>query len=578
MTTSRNPVWIEMDKHSRIFSWLHLPATLTHNHAFIIIGAIGPEYMHTYRSIRLLADRLTATGCLVARYDPVGMGNSSENLEDPGIWEKWLSTPSAIRNHIQNNFDIEHYTIIAFRSGSLVLESYLKEYSDDAVVFWYPYTRGAAFIRDMKILDGITRQKEVDNTTIEAGGYPLTQELQTSLQKVNLLTETFAHYKDVLVIENGELTTKSHLSSQIKKTAANTETMFLHGLSALARQAALSVVPVDNIDSIYKWATNLTLHSSDARVLPHSSNTYVSETFTEEAILIKTPNSVFGILTRPANKEGTSRLMIISNSGSGHHAGPNQFHVQTARRLAGEGIATFRMDLSNLGDSPDVYQQDNYHPYPDFAATDLCAILDYFTTTVPFKNIILAGLCSAAHNAFHASIKTNIKALRGLILINIITFYWKTGQSIIAPEENELEINAIEYQSNMFNPKKWIGIILSPSKFPRLAGFAVRLVYKKSGLLITKLLSLFGYQKNTILDDDINCILSKNIKLHFLYSENEPTYKILMSQAGSTVPGHIKDGSIFTHKISCTDHTFSTRNTKQELIKSIVFSVKELFK
>lgn len=576
MNISRNPIWINLDRDTKIFTWMHIPDTLTHNHAFIIVGAIGPEYMHTYRSIRLLADRLAETGCITVRYDPVGMGNSSSNLEEQDIWNKWVSTPGAIRNYIKNQYRIDSYTIIAFRSGSLVLESYIEQYSDEEVIFWYPYIRGAAFIRDMKVLDGITKLQGKDNDTIEGGGYPLNKEIQTALAEVNLLASTFGNYKNVLVIENGELTTKSHLSKQLNKNAGNIDTTYLHGLSAMARQAALSIVPVDNITSICEWTKDLSLKTSEAPIQQQPSNTFISEDYTEEAILIDNPDPVFGILTRPTNQNSPSSLLILSNSGSGHHAGPNRFHVHTARRLAKEGIATFRLDLSNLGDSPDNYLQDNYHPYPLNAANDLRLTLEYFNTTIPFKNIVLAGLCSGAHNAFHASLDTKANNLRGLILINIITFYWKSGQSILAPEQNDLEINVSQYQSNLSSPKKWIGVFLSPSKFFRLANFALRLILKKSGQAIKNVLSLFGYQKNTKLDNDINSILSKNIKLHFLYSENEPTYKILMSQAGSSASRNIKNGSISTHKINCTDHTFSSRKSKEELINAIITSVKKL--
>lgn len=576
MNISRTPVWIKTTDDATIFSWIHAPKIPKYNHAFIILGAIGPEYMHTYRSIRLLADRLTETGSVAIRYDPIGMGNSSSNLEEPGIWDKWISTPGTIREYTKTNLNINEFTIIAFRSGSLILESYIKNYSDTEVIFWYPYTHGGAFLRDMEMLDGILNLQDKDCSTLEGGGYPITLETQNELQRLNLLKQGLDNYNNVLIIENGEVSTKSHLATSMEGSCELIKAEFLNGLSALARQAELSVVPVDNIDYICDWVSKLDLSSSDTPITPQLNSSLSFDTFTENVVIVDSSKPIFGVLTLPISLKAPDKLLILTNSGSGHHSGPNRFHVDTARLLATQGIATYRLDLSNLGDSPANFEQDGYHPYPEKAATNLNTVVDFFNKDMGFKNIVMAGLCSGAHNAFHAAIQEKKEALRGLILINVITFYWKPGQSIFSPEENELEINATRYQSNIFDLKKWLGILLTPSKLPRLALFALRLIIKKITLAGSMILSVFGYQKLTQLDRDLNLITSNGVKIHFLYSENEPTYKILMSQAGNTIQKHIKDSNISIDKISNADHTFSSRQSREELVNSIISSVKDI--
>lgn len=576
MTIHRTANWLEISPHENVFYWLHTPKLLLHNHAYIIVGAIGPEYMHTYRSIRLLADQIARAGNIAVRYDHAGMGNSSSNLIDSGLWNNWTQTPIILRQYIAKQFGIENFTVMAFRSGSLLIDAYNKKYNDKEIIFWYPYLQGAAFVRDMKLLDSKQHTNSTKPFTLEAGGYPLSEENQQALLKVNLLKQEFNAYHNALVIENGELSNKSFLSKNLKIHAKETTTKFLLGLSTLCRQAELSIMPIDNIEVIYNWIKALPTNSKKLQQVSLPEREYLKEnSYTEKQIIINSETPIFGILSLP-NNQATTKLLILTNSGSGHHVGPNRFHVNTARELVKQGIAVFRTDLSNIGDSPKKFINDSYQPYPKNAAQDINTVVEYFESLQSFKKIAIAGLCSGAHNAFHGALKNTGNALRGLILINIITFSWKEGQSILVPEDSEMEINANEYQNNIFDITKWLGLFKTPSKLPRLVLFVIKALGKKSLLFIRKFLLLFGYRRLTKLDKDLYSITSRDINIHFLYAENEPTYSLLMSQANISTSELMKKDRLIIKKIKNAGHTFSTQASQKKLINSIIESAKAL--
>src|SRR5690606_13797455 len=54
-----------------------------------------------------------------------------------------------------------------------------------------------------------------------------------------------------------------------------------------------------------------------------------------------------GVLTAPVAGPAR-RAVVLANSGSVHHVGPNRFYVELARALAEDGVATLRLDLRNL--------------------------------------------------------------------------------------------------------------------------------------------------------------------------------------------------------------------------------------
>ena len=572
----RNPFWIELNRDEKVFVWAHSHIDKPVDKAVLIVGPIGPEYMHCYRSVRTLADKLADAGYLAIRYDHPGMGNSTATLLQPDIWPLLSSAPIKLKNHIKSVYGISNICVISLRAGALVLDDYLKTCHDDAIMFWYPIVTGAEFVRNMEMLDSyLSVTDSSHDDVLEGGGYPLSLQLQGTLAKVDLLQHDYKSINEALVIESKSLDGVSELSGHLSDCGVDVTTRFMKGQRKMCRQAALSVVPLENIETIADWLGTPTTNSSQKYSSARSElSGLVSENYNETAIMIQSDRPVFGVLTTPLTK--SNALLILANSGSGHHAGPNRFHVDSARLLAQQGIATFRMDLSNLGDSPEQFNAQDNHPYPDTADQDIINVLDYFKKQNSFEKIIVGGLCSGAHNVFHAALQYHDEVLKGLVLINMLTFYWTPGQSVTNPLTNELEIDSTDYQSNLFNIKKWLGLFSSPSKIPRLGLFVIRFMLKKIKYILVKVASLFGFASLSKLDMDLSALAANRVQIFYLFSKNEPALNILLSSASVSAPRLIKKGNIVTRTIHNADHTFTLRSAREELITKIADSVKSI--
>lgn len=576
MSQSRFANWLEMDD-DKLFFWHHTPKKNSKTIAVVIIGPVGPEYMHCFRSIKYLAEKLAQSGHHCIRYDPIGMGNSSGILESNGIWQKWVKSPIMFTEYFKSKLDIDDIVFIGLRSGCLVLAESLKKVQLKAAVFWYPYTRGAAFIRDIQIIDSIliNESNTSKGKTLEGGGYPLTEELQISIKKLNLLADEYTNIQDSLVIESKETTSKSKLYAKINDSEANVESIFLDGLDAMTKQAAISKIPHDNITIIDDWINKLSISKTDViKSYINEQKSNVNKDFKESTLVIDDKNTIFSVLTTPIINSNDT-IVIIVNSGSAHHVGPNRFHVDTARALAKKGISTLRIDISNLGESSENYEQDANHPYPEEAPDDINLTVNYIAEHYSYKNIILCGLCSGAHNIFHAALSSSNDNLKKIIIINPLTFYWKTGQSIFAPEDHQTEIEEVYYQKQMYSYKKWVKLITNPEKIFNIIHFLFLFSIKKIKSLWAKFKTMLHIQANSVLENDIEKLGGEGISISLIYSKDDPGQKILMSSASGIIKKHSELNIYTSTMITDADHTFSSRKSRKKLLEAIINTIIE---
>lgn len=558
-----------------IFYWHHIPEKNKKNTAIIIIGPIGPEYMPCHRSIKLLADKLSLIGFHCIRYDPVGMGNSSGNLEDPGLWGKWVNTPRQFENYLKNKCQLNDVILIGLRSGCLILSEALKNTHAHSATFWHPVLRGSSFIRGIQLLDSVLYENlETDNNTLEGGGYPFTEELQNDIKNVSLTKNDYPSLKDALIISDKESGNTSKLADRLIPLNIKTESVYLSGLPELIKQVTLSKIPHSNLNFIVDWINKLELDSAEEHYLKHTSPiNFTSKKFIETAVTLG-PKNIFTILTSPTDNN-SNEIIIFANTGAAHHAGPNRMHVDIARNVAEYGFSTLRIDLRNLGDSTDDYTQDPPNEYPINAAVDINVALEYAVNVLEKTKIILCGISAGAHNVFHAAIETHSKHLKKIILINPETFYWDPNQSSFSANSVTTEIDQVYYKKQIYNYRKWLNLFTNPKKLFDVSFFTVILIYKKIKSLNKNILSLSGIEVQNRLEQDLTLLARKKIFISLIYSEGDPGEKILRSQAAKVITNSRQQSLYSSNKISGADHTFSSTSSRLRLYKTILNIVRQ---
>jgi dienelactone hydrolase len=117
-------------------------------------------------------------------------------------------------------------------------------------------------------------------------------------------------------------------------------------------------------------------------------------TYKEEAIQFGRGSTLLGVVTRPSGHTSNSLACLMFNFGVTHRVGPRRIQVKMARRLAEEGFATLRFDLSGLGDSQSA--EASSLSFEEQATHDLRAAIDEVEKRLGIRQVVIFGLCSGA--------------------------------------------------------------------------------------------------------------------------------------------------------------------------------------
>lgn len=124
-----------------------------------------------------------------------------------------------------------------------------------------------------------------------------------------------------------------------------------------------------------------------------------------------------GILTTPANVSASREdlpIAVIFNAGLLHRSEPYRLNVTIARRLAGLGLHTLRVDLAGKGDSPTREGVANR----ESVAIDWADIRHELVRLFGDRTFVLMGICSGADNAIKLAVADD--QVVGLVLMDAI--------------------------------------------------------------------------------------------------------------------------------------------------------------
>lgn len=116
--------------------------------------------------------------------------------------------------------------------------------------------------------------------------------------------------------------------------------------------------------------------------------------YQEEPVQFGRGSNLLGVITRPIGRTSDALACLMLNFGVTHRVGPRRIQVKMARRLAQQGFATLRFDLSGLGDSESA--EASSLSFEEQAVNDLRAAIDEIEKRLGIRQVVIFGLCSGA--------------------------------------------------------------------------------------------------------------------------------------------------------------------------------------
>ena len=549
--------WLPLGNDKIFCRWYLVPESIYA--PVLIVPPVGPEYMHCHTSLRRLSLELQRAGIPSLYFDWPGYGNSSGDSLSSEIVQSWIDTTKYLCAWL-NEATGHLPALISLRSAALLSQNCLAENLVSANIWWYPYTQGRSLVRDLQLIDAHLGCEDSSGKTLVGGGYTMLNSAAEDLQKLKLNVSKPGKVQRSLVLRGPEQRTIAAVK-QLTEFGLAVEVMEASGLKSMARQAELSITPKEDITAIVDWCLK---NEATPHHLSHQTGSLLqSEEYQESVLELDHNSGLFAIHTEPLEIRQKKICLLMPNTGSGHHVGPNRLHVELARSAAQKGYGMVRMDISNLGDSDTMGDVLNSDAYTTTAAEEILSAA-YKLRQEGYERILVLGLCAGAYSSFQSLLHDDTELLDDVILINPRALYWSVGQNASVPESEQRDVERKEYANNWKSLSSWYGLVINPEKWLRVGFTVCRMLVQKTLHMLPEAL-----KPADRLAKDLKAItLNRNV--HFVFSPHESGMIDIQTRGGKVLQALRETGSVNWHELQDGDHTFTTRYARQKLIDTVL--------
>ena len=408
------------------FGWLHQAAG---GRGVVLCPPFGHEALGTHRALRDLAERLAAQGLPTLRFDPPGSGDSLDLPPEAALLPAWRDAVRAATRALRQGTGVTVVTLVGLRLGaSVALLAAEALEAVDSVACLAPVVSGRSYLRELRLLaqPGAAPAPPGALDVVGERLWPCSLEGLAALD----LGRLGAAPPQVLLMER-EGRERARLAAHLATLGTTATQRGFPERDAWLQDAVLSVPPEAALDALCGWLGALprpaAAPSSPAR-LP--ARLRLADA-TERVVRLGEDGGLVGVLCRPdvarPNAPAGAPAVLVLNTGMTHRVGNARLGTRLARRLAGSGVATLRLDTAGIGDSlPDAGR-------PGLLVYNLAVVADVVTAIDWLERqghagVVLVGVCSGAYLALHAARAD--PRVRGAVLVNLQCFSWQEGGSL----------------------------------------------------------------------------------------------------------------------------------------------------
>lgn len=376
--------------------FLHHPRGLTRGGA-VICPPLGYEDVCSHRTLRYLANRLAEQGIVTLRFDYEGEGSSSGPSGSPDALSQWRSSVAAAVQEMRA-LGVPSPSLIGLRLGAaLACEALAHDELLGPLVLWAPLTSGRRAARELRALSLITPGSKGANDSLNVLGHAVDEKTLARLKTWRPL-EGLPVSHPVLLVESRNWRDADSACEDLAAAGLRPRLVEVPGTAeVLERDAELVKAPVELVAAIVDWlGPQLDSARTDvagAPRCPERSIASLGKTVRERLVTIP-PRQLHAVLSLPEGGPGDSVALFLNN-GVAPSRGPGRAWSEYARSLACSGIASLRLDLSGLGDSPDppgppVLQG---QPVSPRASADAQQAIEWLRQR-GYQRVVVIGLCS----------------------------------------------------------------------------------------------------------------------------------------------------------------------------------------
>ena len=246
----------------RLFGVFDEPATGGASEVGVVLCyPYGPDYATAFRSFRILATRLARAGFHVLRFDYLGTGDSSGDVEDASI-PQWIADVRTAVQELRGSLALREVSLVGLRLGATLAALAAAECQCvDRIVLWEPVVEGSEYLAaqqalhrewlDEALRDGQNARSADDDLL----GYQLGDRLRQDFGTLSLWSLHRAPSRSVYLLSKGSLQEYDRLVEKLRECGARVEADRVEGPAVWSRTPSMdeSSVPTRALQSIVNW-------------------------------------------------------------------------------------------------------------------------------------------------------------------------------------------------------------------------------------------------------------------------------------------------------------------------------------
>lgn len=569
----------------RLFGFHHAPeAKRARAAAAVLCNPLGYEAMCVHRTYRHLAERLARSGFHVLRFDHHGCGDSSGHGDEPGRWRTWVEGIGVAIDEACSLSGASAVDLFGLRLGATLAVGAAQGRSDvRSLVLWAPVVSGRRFVRELRARSLLLRDPAVaaDETVDgeEVLGYRFDAQTLALLSDLELCAERPPRAARAMVLGRDELAdAETRLARHLR--GADVETLLDGGVgfTAMTRDPQDAVVPSATLDAIVRWvaaARDERPIEPRARPRPAAPLRAASKAtglpVRERGLRFGPGQRLFGIVTvaeRPL-RAGPHPAVVFLNVGANHHVGPARMYVTLARDLAAQGYTCLRFDLGGIGDSRAAPGGRDNPVYAPTSIDDVAAAISCLHAVHGVSHVVLVGLCSGAHLAFHTAERDD--RVVGQVLINPPRLEQRENESLELLRRRSRKSTRY-YLRALRDPRVWRDAVHGKVDVRVvLETFGERLLSRAAAAGVDAFARLRGESlPPTEVARSMSSMVDRGVATLFLYGSEDGGLDSIESHFGRDASRLRHARRVSLEILEGADHTFTPAVARRELFRRIV--------
>ncbi len=395
--------------------------------AVLFVGSWGFEELCARKFWQQLAAELSGRGMASLRFDYPGTGDALDHPDYADGLEVWLDTVRAAARTLRELAGVKRLLLIGHGIGGAMAWRVAETMDDVAgVALAAPALSGRHWLREFVALSRIANQGAILTGNSASGptmGEQVIPKAVTSgLKLLNITDAQRAPAANILMLQQENRPADATFAEHLHTLGVNVQAQTFEGYERFIRDVLFSVPPTASIDVIAKWAAGLTQRipvTVPTHLPEHGSSALEAECFTETPVRFGEGNRLYGVLCEPRGPRKGATVLVLP-TGYERASGWGRISVRLCRDLARTGVASLRIDMANIADSPAVPGRPEQIIYGDGQLADVDAAMEFLTEKKLFP-VVVTGRCSGGWAAF----KSGVRDMRfsGVVPVNVFDFY-----------------------------------------------------------------------------------------------------------------------------------------------------------